>query len=90
MHWHFHTKITGRDAAIKLENEAFYEMSRTPQARALVGLFLSDQYIVKLAKNRSRALADKFVPVKTPSVIGAGIMGGAVSPIKMPSGAYRW
>ena len=52
----------GRDEAIRLENEAFYEISRTPQARALVGLFLSDQYIVKLAKNRSRALADKFTP----------------------------
>jgi len=69
----------GRDEAIRLENEAFYEISRTPQARALVGLFLSDQYIVKLAKNRSRALADKFTPVQSPSVIGAGIMGGGIA-----------
>ena len=68
-----------RDEAIRLENEAFYEVSQTSQARALVGLFLSDQYIVKLAKNRSRALADKFTPVKTPAVIGAGIMGGGIA-----------
>ena len=68
-----------RDEAIRLENEAFYEISRTSVARALVGLFLSDQYIVKLAKNRSRALAGKFTPVKTPSVIGAGIMGGGIA-----------
>ena len=69
----------GRDDALRLENEAFYEISQTPQARALVGLFLSDQYIVKLAKNRSRALADKFTPVQSPSVIGAGIMGGGIA-----------
>jgi len=69
----------GRDEAIKLENEAFYEVSRTPQARALVGLFLSDQYIVKLAKNRTRALAEKFTPIKAPAVIGAGIMGGGIA-----------
>jgi 3-hydroxyacyl-CoA dehydrogenase/enoyl-CoA hydratase/3-hydroxybutyryl-CoA epimerase/enoyl-CoA isomerase len=68
-----------RDEAIRLENEAFYEVTRTPQARALVGLFLSDQYIVKLAKNRSRALAEKFTPVKAPAVIGAGIMGGGIA-----------
>jgi len=68
-----------RDEAIQLENEAFYEVTRTPQARALVGLFLSDQYIVKLAKNRSRALAETFTPVKAPSVIGAGIMGGGIA-----------
>jgi 3-hydroxyacyl-CoA dehydrogenase/enoyl-CoA hydratase/3-hydroxybutyryl-CoA epimerase/enoyl-CoA isomerase len=68
-----------RDEAIRLENEAFYEMTRTPQARALVGLFLSDQTIVKLAKNRSRALAEKFTPVHAPAVIGAGIMGGGIA-----------
>ncbi len=71
--------LLGRDDAIRMENEAFYDMSRTPQARALVGLFLSDQYIVKLAKNRSRELAEKFTPVKAPAVIGAGIMGGGIA-----------
>jgi len=68
-----------RDEAIRLENEAFYEVTRTPQARALVGLFLNDQTIVKLAKNRSRALAETFTPVKAPAVIGAGIMGGGIA-----------
>ena len=69
----------GRDEAIKMENEAFYEISQTPQARAMVGLFLSDQYIVKQAKNRSRALADKLPEIKTAGVIGAGIMGGGIA-----------
>jgi len=69
----------GRDEAIKMENEAFYEVSQTPQARAMVGLFLSDQYIVKQAKNRSRALADKLPEIKTAGVIGAGIMGGGIA-----------
>jgi len=69
----------GRDEAIKMENDAFYEISQTPQARAMVGLFLSDQYIVKQAKNRSRALADKLPEIKTAAVIGAGIMGGGIA-----------
>jgi 3-hydroxyacyl-CoA dehydrogenase / enoyl-CoA hydratase / 3-hydroxybutyryl-CoA epimerase / enoyl-CoA isomerase len=68
-----------REGAIRLENEAFYDITRTPQARAMVGLFLSDQYIVKQAKNRAHALADKLEPIKTAAVIGAGIMGGGIA-----------
>lgn len=68
-----------REEAVKRENEAFYEITQTPQARALVGLFLNDQYIVKLAKNRSRELTEDFTPVQSPTVIGAGIMGGGIA-----------
>ena len=45
----------------------------------MVCLFLSDQYIVKQAKNRSRALADKLSEITTAAVIGAGIMGGGIA-----------
>ena len=45
----------GREEAVRRENVAFYEISQTPQARALVGLFLNEQYVVKLAKNRAVA-----------------------------------
>jgi len=67
----------GRDEAVRRENVAFYEISQTPQARALVGLFLNEQYVVKLAKNR--AVAHKPKPIKTAGVIGAGIMGGGIA-----------
>ena len=67
----------GREEAVRRENVAFYEISQTPQARALVGLFLNEQYVVKLAKNR--AVAHKPEPIKTAGVIGAGIMGGGIA-----------
>ena len=67
----------GREEAVRRENVAFYEISQTPQARALVGLFLNEQYVVKLAKNR--AVAHKPKPIKTAGVIGAGIMGGGIA-----------
>lgn len=67
----------GRDDAVRHENVAFYEISQTPQARALVGLFLNEQYVVKQAKNR--AVAHKPAPIKTAGVIGAGIMGGGIA-----------
>lgn len=66
-----------RDEAIRCENETFYEVSQTPQARAMVGLFLNDQYVVKQAKNR--AIANKPAPISTAGVIGAGIMGGGIA-----------
>ena len=67
----------GRDEAIRCENEAFYEISQTPQARAMVGLFLNDQYVVKQAKNRAKT--HKPAPIRTAGVIGAGIMGGGIA-----------
>jgi 3-hydroxyacyl-CoA dehydrogenase/enoyl-CoA hydratase/3-hydroxybutyryl-CoA epimerase/enoyl-CoA isomerase len=66
-----------RDEAIRCENEAFYEISQTSQARAMVGLFLNDQYVVKQAK--TRAVAHKPAPINTAGVIGAGIMGGGIA-----------
>jgi len=69
----------GRDEAIALENLAFYEISQTPQARALVGLFLNDQFIAKTAKGYAEALDRKLPSVAQAGVIGAGIMGGGIA-----------
>ena len=69
----------GRDQAIAMENLAFYEISQTPQARALVGLFLNEQFIAKAAKGYAVALGEKLSPVAQAGVIGAGIMGGGIA-----------
>lgn len=68
-----------RDEAIRLENLAFYEISQTPQARAMVGLFLNDQAITKRARGYAAALSEKPAPVSLAGVIGAGIMGGGIA-----------
>ena len=78
----------GRDEAIALENLAFYEISQTPQARALVGLFLSDQFIAKRAKGYALALGEKLAPVAQAGVIGAGIMGGGIAYQNAVKGFY--
>ncbi len=68
-----------RDAAQRLETKCFYEISRTPQARALVGVFLSDQYLTKVAKLRTKKFRDNAVVIQRNGVIGAGIMGGGIA-----------
>jgi len=68
-----------RDEAIRLENLAFYEISQTPQARAMVGLFLNDQAITKRARGYAATLSEKPAPVSLAGVIGAGIMGGGIA-----------
>jgi 3-hydroxyacyl-CoA dehydrogenase/enoyl-CoA hydratase/3-hydroxybutyryl-CoA epimerase/enoyl-CoA isomerase len=68
-----------RDTAIKLENSAFYRVINTPTARALTGVFLGEQFVVKQAKLRAgeRPVAAKsYSPA---AVIGAGIMGGGIA-----------
>ncbi|WP_054112940.1 fatty acid oxidation complex subunit alpha FadB [Marinagarivorans algicola] len=78
----------GRDEALKIETAAFCKLASNSVARALTGLFLSDQYIGKKAK----AVAKKAdLDVKKAAVLGAGIMGGGIAyqsalkkvPIKM-------
>ncbi len=39
-----------RDEALKLESDSFVTLAHTPVARALVGIFLNDQYVKGLAK----------------------------------------
>jgi 3-hydroxyacyl-CoA dehydrogenase/enoyl-CoA hydratase/3-hydroxybutyryl-CoA epimerase/enoyl-CoA isomerase len=68
-----------RDDAISLENHAFFDVTQTPQARALTGLFLGEQYVVKQAKARNAPFAATSQPVASSAVIGAGIMGGGIA-----------
>ncbi|CDG22705.1 Fatty acid oxidation complex subunit alpha [Includes: Enoyl-CoA hydratase/Delta(3)-cis-Delta(2)-trans-enoyl-CoA isomerase/3-hydroxybutyryl-CoA epimerase; 3-hydroxyacyl-CoA dehydrogenase] [Xenorhabdus poinarii G6] len=65
----------GRDEALKLESASFVSLAHTSVARALVGIFLNDQYVKGLAKKHLQT-------VTTPehaAVLGAGIMGGGIA-----------
>lgn len=64
-----------RDEAIKIEATNFARAAKTPQAAALVGVFLNDQAVKKLAKVHSQNAHD----INRLAVIGAGIMGGGIA-----------
>ena len=74
--------------ALDVEAEAFAELATTDVAAALVGVFLNDQLLGKVAKGWEKK-ADK--PIEQAAVLGAGIMGGGIAyqsaykgtPIKM-------
>lgn len=69
-----HVKLN-RDEAIKIEATNFVQAARSPQAAALVGLFLNDQLIKKKAKKFEQGAND----VNLAAVLGAGIMGGGIA-----------
>ncbi len=64
-----------RDEAVKVEVAGFAKAAKTPQAAALVGLFLNDQLVKKLAKEHSKEAHD----IREAAVLGAGIMGGGIA-----------
>lgn len=64
-----------RDDAIALEAKGFAKAATTPQAAALVGLFLNDQTVKKLAKKHSQ----NAQTIEQAAVLGAGIMGGGIA-----------
>ena len=64
-----------RDAALKLEQEHFIKLTQTSVARALVGIFLNDQFIKGKAKQAAKAAP----ATKKAAVLGAGIMGGGIA-----------
>ena len=64
-----------RDAAIKVEVAGFAKAAKTPQAAALVGLFLNDQLVKKLAGKHSQDAHE----ISEAAVLGAGIMGGGIA-----------
>ena len=70
-------KSQNLDRGGALENEAaeFAKVSKSTQAKALVGTFLADQAIKKKAKG-AKALAKE---VKQAAVLGSGIMGGGIA-----------
>lgn len=69
-----HANLT-RDEAVKVEVAGFAKAAKTPQAAALVGLFLNDQLVKKLAKKHSEQAHD----IREAAVLGAGIMGGGIA-----------
>lgn len=64
-----------RNAALKLENEAFVALARGQVAGNLVQLFLNEQFLKSMAKKQS-ADAGK---IQQSAVMGAGIMGGGIA-----------
>ena len=64
-----------RDDAVKTEAQFFGQAAATPQAEALIGLFLSDQVVKKISKKHENGAH----PVNQAAVLGAGIMGGGIA-----------
>jgi len=64
-----------RKGAIDVEAKAFAKLAKTDVTAALVGLFLKDQYVKKVAKKYTK----DSEPVSMTGVLGAGIMGGGVA-----------
>lgn len=69
-----HANLT-RDEALQIEAKNFAKAAKTPQAAALVGLFLNDQLVKKIAKKHMQGACD----VNLVAVLGAGIMGGGIA-----------
>lgn len=64
-----------RDQALEVEAKNFVKLAKNDVTRALVGLFLKDQYVKKVSKKYEA----QGSPVTQAAVLGAGIMGGGVA-----------
>ncbi|MEY4517102.1 MAG: hypothetical protein RL180_1448, partial [Pseudomonadota bacterium] len=64
-----------RAGALAVEGQYFAKAAVTPQAGALIGLFLNDQVVKKMAKKWEK----QAHPIKQAAVLGAGIMGGGIA-----------
>lgn len=64
-----------RDNALAIEQEAFIKLAKSNEAKALIGLFLNDQFIKSKAKKAIK-VAKK---IDQAAVLGAGIMGGGIA-----------
>lgn len=65
----------GRDEALKLETQSFVPLARSNEARALVGIFLNDQFV----KGQAKKITKDIETPKHAAVLGAGIMGGGIA-----------
>ncbi|MFM2596854.1 fatty acid oxidation complex subunit alpha FadB [Vibrio fortis] len=65
-----------RGAALDIERKHFIKLAKSEEAKALVGLFLNDQYIKGIAKKAGKS-ANKAT--ERAAVLGAGIMGGGIA-----------
>ncbi|MGB5102719.1 MAG: fatty acid oxidation complex subunit alpha FadB [Steroidobacteraceae bacterium] len=66
----------GRDEALAIEAKYFAKAAVTPQATALVGLFLADQAVKKFSGAWAKKGAKE---IRQAAVLGAGIMGGGIA-----------
>lgn len=66
----------GRDKALAAEAATFIKLAKTDVAKALVGIFLGDQYIKTLAKQSAKKASKA---TEHAAVLGAGIMGGGIA-----------
>jgi 3-hydroxyacyl-CoA dehydrogenase / enoyl-CoA hydratase / 3-hydroxybutyryl-CoA epimerase / enoyl-CoA isomerase len=66
----------GRDAAIEVEGKYFAKAAVTPQANALVGVFVADQAVKKASGAWEKKSAKQ---IGQAAVLGAGIMGGGIA-----------
>ncbi len=64
-----------RDEALPFESESFVKLAKTDVAESLVGIFLKDQQLNRIAKKHISAAGK----VQQAAVLGAGIMGGGVA-----------
>jgi 3-hydroxyacyl-CoA dehydrogenase/enoyl-CoA hydratase/3-hydroxybutyryl-CoA epimerase/enoyl-CoA isomerase len=64
-----------RDEALAIEAAGFARIAKTSAAHALVGVFLGDQAVKRIAKTHAKAAR----PVTRVAVLGAGIMGGGIA-----------
>lgn len=65
----------GRQQALETEMAAFIPLTQSDTARALIGLFLNDQFV----KAKAKKLISQCQPVQSVAVLGAGIMGGGIA-----------
>lgn len=64
-----------RDEALKVEAKYFAQAAKTPQAKALVGVFINDQYVKKVIGKWEK----QSTKVDQAAVLGAGTMGGGIA-----------
>jgi len=66
----------GRDAALEVEAKYFAKAAVTPQANALIGVFVADQAVKKAAGSWEKKSKRE---IRQAAVLGAGIMGGGIA-----------
>ena len=64
-----------RDEALPFESLAFVKLAKTEVAASLVGIFLNDQQLKRIARGITKNAGE----VNKAAVLGAGIMGGGVA-----------
>ncbi|EJC6994051.1 TPA: fatty acid oxidation complex subunit alpha FadB [Vibrio parahaemolyticus] len=65
-----------RNEALDIERKYFVKLAKSEEAKALVGLFLNDQYIKGIAKKAAKSASKN---TERAAVLGAGIMGGGIA-----------